>query len=295
MNWDNLKYFLAVVQLGSIRAAARELNVDPATVSRRIKQFEASVGKRLFERSSNSYATTTLGQEIYNEASNLEERVSAISRRFVAKDNELSGEIRITLHEGLLQPCIMSYFADFCRQHPKIELEILDSERVLSLSKREADMALRICRRPSEHLAGKKVAQLYRACYYATHLIQEVQDPDWQKNTSWICWSDKLRKPGGKIAQDYPEFRSKHKILNINLQASACRAGMGVAILPCFIGDSDPSLTRIPPFTTEYQYDLWLLYHPDLRDNAKIQALSQFLYQRFSDNRQLFEGETFSA
>jgi len=293
MNWDNLKYFLAVAQFGSIRAAAKKLNVDPATVSRRIRQFEDSLGKRLFERSRNGYDTTKLGNEIFEEASNLEEWVNAISRRLVANDKELTGEIRITLHEGLLQPFLMENLAEFSRQHPKIELEILDSDKILNLSKREADLALRFCRQPAEHLIGKKVAQIHRACYYAKHLIDDVKHPEWPNKTSWICWNDKLRRPIGKIAREYPRFNSKHKIFNINLQASACRAGMGVAILPCFIGDSDPTLSRIPPYTSEYKYDLWLLYHPDLRDNSKIQAITQFLYQCFEKHQALFEGKNF--
>ncbi|SMF56539.1 DNA-binding transcriptional regulator, LysR family [Alteromonadaceae bacterium Bs31] len=295
MNWDDLKYFLAVARHGSVRSAAQALDVNHATVSRRIRHFEQALGLRLFERTARGYEKTHHAEEIYQEALHLEERLSAVSRKLAGKDKQLSGDIRITLHEGLLQQYLMDDLAAFSAQHPGIELEIIDSSRALNLSNREADIALRFCQQPPEHLVGRKLASIHRACYYAANRIEELKAADWQKKTNWLSWSDTLRRPVGQIARDYPRFRPRHKIMNVSLQVAACRAGMGVGILPCFIGDSDPQLLRIAPYTSEHKYDLWLLYHPDLRSSVKIRTLVKFLYARMEQHRGLFEGEAFST
>jgi DNA-binding transcriptional LysR family regulator len=286
MNWDDLKYFLAVARNGSVRGAAQALDVNHATVSRRIRHFEEALGQRLFDRTPSGYEKTHFAEQIYRDALHLEERLYAVTRKLAGQDQKLSGEIRLTLHDGLLQQFLMDDFAVFCEQYPDIELEILDSSRTLNLANREADIALRFSMDPPDYLVGRKAAEVYRACYVAADKIDEY-DP---KTASWIGWSDSQRRPIGKIAKEYPKLDSRHKIMNANLQLSACRAGMGVGILPCFLGDADPQLVRIPPHTAEHKFDLWLLYHPDLRKNSKIQTFVQFLYERFDAHKDLFEG-----
>lgn len=110
---------------------------------------------------------------------------------------------------------------------------------------------------------------------------------------NWIGWTDKQRRPIGKVARDYPRFGSKHKIVSAVLQAQACKSGMGVAILPCFMADNDPELIRIPPYTSEHKFDLWILSHPDLRKNRKIQTFVRFITERVMVKRALIEGEAF--
>ncbi|WDE11952.1 LysR family transcriptional regulator [Thalassomonas haliotis] len=129
MNWDDLKYFLAVCRMGSIRAAAAELNVNHATVSRRINNFEASLGQRLFERSAKGYIRTKIADEIYRESSHLEERLSTVSRQVAGKDNSLCGDIRITLPELFARGLLMPGIAEFCKLYPLIHIEIIDSAR----------------------------------------------------------------------------------------------------------------------------------------------------------------------
>ena len=103
-----------------------------------------------------------------------------------------------------------------------------------------------------------------------------------------------MRKPAGKIARDYTKISSKHKILDALLQVKACESGMGVAVLPCFLADSNPNLIRIPPYTSEAKYDLWLLYHPDLRNNIKIQQFIRIVFAGLRSSSDLFEGREYS-
>jgi DNA-binding transcriptional LysR family regulator len=309
MNWDDLKYFLAVSRAGSIRGAATTLGVNHATVSRRINSFEDSLDERLFERSAKKgYVCTEVGQEIYREAVHLEASLGRIERRVVGKDRRMQGFIRVTLPDLLAHGLLMSDFADFSRQYPDIELDIIDSSQNLNLSNREADVAFRLCEQPPDHLIGRKLTTIHRAGYIArnhaksfeTELLIDASEEGiptnklQQSNEShWLGWTDKMRRPGGKIARDYPRLKSKHNILSGLLQVQACKNGMGVAVLPCFCGDADPDLVRIPPFTTEAQYDLWILHHPDMRHNTKIQTFVRFMVDRIHQQRALIEGEQF--
>ncbi|MCJ8338960.1 MAG: LysR family transcriptional regulator [Pseudomonadales bacterium] len=294
MNWDDLKYFLMVARTGSIRAAAIALEVNHATVSRRINNFEASLGQRLFDRSHKGYSKTVMGDEIYQDACHLEERLNSVHRRIAGKDKNLSGDIRVTMPDLLAQDLLMPWFAQFCQQHPEINLEIIDSTKNFNLANREADVAFRLCREPPEHLIGRKLGVLHRACYISETLKLKMLDSHWLAEQSWIGWNDKFRKPIGKIAREYPRLGSKHKIISAGIQASACRQGMGIAILPCLMGDQDPGLVRIPPYTTEAKHHLWILRHPDLRHSAKIQAFVTFMSDKVRNNTDIIEGNNYS-
>jgi len=290
LNWDDLKFFLMVCRTGSIRAAAKELGVNHATVSRRINNFESSLGQRLFDRSAKGYARTAAGDEIYLEASNLEERLNSVERKVAGKDDKLVGEIRVTLPEIFAGPLLMPAFAEFCKLYPEVEIDIADSTEIFNLANRDADVAFRLCQEPPDYLVGRKLGVMHRACYMSVELAPMLEQEGWLETQNWIGWNDKIRRPVGKLAKEYPKFRSKHKIFNGGLQITACKHGMGVAILPCFIGDKDASLMRIPPYTSEGKHDMWILSHPDLRKNAKIQTFVRFMTEYMLEQKDSLEG-----
>ncbi len=294
MNWDDLKFFLAVCRAGSIRAAAKSLNVNHATVSRRINNFEDALGERLFNRGSQGYVPTAAADEIFKEASNLEERLSAVERRVAGKDATLKGDIKITLPDLFAHVFMMPDLADFCRLYPQIDLEIIDSTRAFNLANREADVAFRLCDEPPEYLVGRRLARVHRSAYIARSLIPKLQEPGWQEQLNWLGWSDKMRRPIGKIARNYLPFSSKHKIMSASIQGEACRQGLGVSMLPCFYGETLEGVVRLPPYTSEHKFDLWILSHPDMRKNAKIQTFVRFMTERIMSKRALIEGEEFT-
>lgn len=293
LNWDDLKFFLAVCRAGSVRAAANQLGVNHTTVSRRINSFEKEMGQRLFERSSKGYIRTKLAEEIFNEASYLEERLSSVERKVVGQDAVLSGEIRVTLPDLLGIDLLMPGIAEFVSKYPNIEIDMVDSVKELNLANREADVAFRIVKEPPEYLIGRKLAVIHRACYISKACKDAMLDPEWLSQQNWIGWTDKQRRPVGVLAREYPKFTSKHKISNGNLQREACRLGMGISILPCFKGDIDAGLVRVPPYLSEAKYDLWILSHPDMRQNKKIQTFVRFMTEFVSNQKALIEGEMF--
>lgn len=293
LNWDDLKFFIAVCRTGSVRAAGQELGVNHATVSRRINNFEQSLGERLFERTQSGYVRTRLGDEIYNEASYLEDRLNSVERKIIGNDDNLVGEIRVTMPELLGQHLLIEGIAQFASLHPNIDIQIIGTLKTLNLANREADVAFRICDEPPEYLIGRKLATIHRACYMARKDLPKLKDPNWLPNQNWIGWTDKERRPIGKIAREYPKFISKHKIANSDFQMLACANGMGISIVPCLMGDANTDLVRIPPYTSEAKNQLWVLSHPDLRKNAKIQTFVRFMTDFVINKKPLIEGQDF--
>ncbi|MGJ8681642.1 LysR family transcriptional regulator [Paraglaciecola sp.] len=290
MNWDDMKIFLVLCQEGSIRMAANKLSINHTTVSRRINKLELTLGKRLFDRETTGYRLTRTGEEIYDELNVIESRLNQIERKIMGEDNTLSGDIRITMPDIIAEHLLMPGLAKFSQEYPEIQIEIKESAKMFNLVNREADVAFRVVKEPPEYLIGRKLASIHRACYMSARYKHRLDDNQWLKQQNWIGWTDKITKPIGQLARDYPKFKSKHKIANGNLNAAACKEGMGVAFLPCFIGDADPELVRIPPRKSEDKNDLWILSHPDLRKNSKIQCFVRFMTNYLQSQQDLIEG-----
>lgn len=290
MNWDDLKYFLAVARAGSIRGAAKDLSVSHATVSRRINSFEQQLGFSLFHRSGNGYAKTRAGEEIYAQAVHLEDTLHNVHRLAGGKDGKLSGTIRVTAADIVAEHLLIEPIGHFAKAYPNIDIHILDSVRSLNLANREADVAIRVCQKPPEHLIAHRLAGVYRSAYTPVENQPYLNDGSWLAQQHWIGWTDKMRKPVGQLATDYPKFDSRHGIVNTNLLVKACKQDMGIAILPCFIGDKDPQLIRVPPYTSEHKFELWMLIHPDLRDNAKVREFKCYMQKALAQHQDLIEG-----
>lgn len=256
MNWDDMKIFLVVCQQGSIRAAAETLKINHSTVSRRINKLELSLGKRLFNRDVNGYQLTRVGEEVYEDISAVDNKFHQIERRLAGDNEALTGEVRVTMPDTFGEHLLVPGIAKFSQQYPDIQIEIKESIKLFNLMNREADVAFRVVKEPPEYLIGRKLATIHRACYISKKYAKHITDKAWLNQQNWIGWTDKVTKPIGQLARDYPKFLSKHKIAGGNLNRRACVEGMGIAFLPCFIGDADENLIRIPPYTSEPKYGL---------------------------------------
>ena len=208
----------------------------------------------------------------------------------LGNNKTLSGEIRVTLPNTLSQELFIEDFAIFAKTYPNINLEIIESCRSFNLINREADVAIRVSNSPLEYLIGTKLANVHRAVYISHIFEDKLHDEECLSQQNWIGWSQKMRQPIGKITENYPKFSSKHSIVSPSLQSKACKLGMGIAVLPCFIGDPYPQLVRVPPYISEKKYELWLLSHPDLRNNTKIQTFLKFIKNRLNNKAALIEG-----
>jgi len=293
MDWDDIRYFLTVSRTGSIRGAAIQLEVNHSTVSRRIAQLEKKLRVRLFDKLPSGYIITPAGEEIISFASLIEIQTSAIERQIFGRDTELSGKLRITLSEALATHLLMGDFEKFTQKYPGINIELVISDEEFSLSKREADVAIRITQgSPPDHLVGRRILTLSQ-CTYATH--EYISRNDILNNPAsihWIGWDDDAPLPQWIKNSDFPNSPIQHQVDHIIAQLAAAKAGLGISILPCFLGDPEPSLQRVPGATVKSSRDIWLLTHHDLRQTARVRVFSEFMTNAIRQHVDLLEGRS---
>jgi len=287
MDWDDLRFYLAVARKGSIRAASEVLAVNPSTVSRRIDVLEKKLGVRLFERLPTGYVLTSTGEEIIESAQHIEDEVARLDRQVNGRDARLSGVLRITMPTILSTHLLMPDLAAFAVSYPGIQLELAISNEELNLKKREADVAIRLTANPPEYAVGRRILTP-KKCIYASHQYIEQHDPE---KMQWLGWEDTEPIPAWIKESVFPNSPIYHQSDDLHVQIEAAKAGMGMAMLPCFVGDSEPKLKRLTTETSTACGDIWVLTHKDLHNTARVRAFIDFMVAAFEKHRDLIEGK----
>ncbi len=287
----DLRTLLAIAREGTLAGAARRLRVNHSTVFRRLATIEGRLGTRLFERQGGNYVTTTAGEDLLRTAERVEAEVEALERRLSGHDLRLTGSLRLTAPDDIAEVMVMPALASFRESYPDITVELIVDNRMLNLTRREADVALRPTRRPPETLAGRRIAGLASAVYAAAG--RRPPGTDELATQRWIAWEEGAGPPAAArwLADNVDRHNIGFRSNSLFNQASAARAGLGLALLPCFLGDGDPELQRVGKPVPALDTELWLLTHPDLQRSARIRALLDLLYERLRRQRALFEGD----
>jgi DNA-binding transcriptional LysR family regulator len=279
MEWDDLKHFLAVARSGSLTEAARALKASAATVGRHIETLETRLGARLFEHRSTGYVLTPVGQSVMVRAEEAEAAVLAVEREVQGVDRRLSGKVRIATTEDLATMIIVPALPTFRVEHPGIEIEIIGRLDLSNLTRRDADLALRTVRPEKGDLLVRRIGAVDLALYASRAYAQErgvsEGNVDFAK-VEIITWLEELATlRGGQWLAE--RARDSHVSLRVNtsrLLFDACRAGLGVAVLPCFGADADPDLVCLEQVRS---VDVWVVMHRDLGTTARIRAVAAFL------------------
>ncbi len=294
INWDDIRLFLALARHGSARAAGEILGVSHTTVARRAEQLESDLGTRLFDRDVRGYRPTGAGETLLGQAQRAEEAIITAERQLQGRDTQLSGEIRLTAPDIIATHLIMKDLVTFTRQYPDIDLQVMMSYDVFDLARREADVAIRVLgegRQPPEDLVGRRLVTI-ASCYYASPDYLEKHDPsNKQSGARWIGWGEEEQFPDWVKASPFPDIPARGKLNNAAVQAEAAKQGMGLATLPCFVGDTTEGLCRIPNTEPYDNYEVWLLSHPDLRDAARLRTFRRFIAEVFDTKRPLLTGQ----
>ena len=294
LNWDDLRIFLSLCRAGSVRATGEALGISHSTVARRIDGFERDLDVRLFDRLSTGFSLTQAGEDLLQASTQIEEELFAATRRITGQDARMVGEVRVTLPDVLATHLLMPDLLQFSQRFPEIDLEIIASYEVLNISQREADIALRLLSaggQPPEHLVGRKLVSACR-CAYATPEYLDTHDlTDTDNPTArWIGWDDQVRFPDWVRASAYPHVPVYGRLNNALMQLRAAKVGMGLAMLPCFMGDAQPDLVRLPGETPLNNFDLWILTHHDLRDTARMREFRQYITRVIEGYHDLLTG-----
>jgi DNA-binding transcriptional LysR family regulator len=288
MEWDDLKHFLAVARAGSLADASRQLRTSPATVGRRVAALEARLGARLFNRNQTGYTLTETGSAIVSKAEEVEEAVLSVEREALGRDLNVSGRVRLATSDELAANVITPHFSEFRRCYPRILLEIVARIELANLSRREADIALRTARPEQSNLVVRRTGwwkcALYAAkSYAAAHKLKPGIHNF--SNLDIITWTEEFAhmRGGPWFAEHAPDATVALQASSRRIQYGACRAGVGLAILPCLSADHDPDLIRLLPPEQVSVVELYLVTHRDLAQTARVRAVLDFFYQSISD------------
>ncbi len=289
-NWDDRRFFLAVAREGSVNKAAKRLDVNRTTVLRRITAFEETLGVRLFERLPNGYFTTAAGEDMKRAVEQVEGFINDADRRLAGRDARLSGTIRISIPSALAIRLLMNDLTTFAKEHPDIRLEIMTTYDMPDLARREADVAIRISNDPPEDLVGRRILKVARAAYVSAKFLPNCDDEEAQQQLSWIGWTLDSSSLQWVEDSDHPDLPVSTIITDPNATIKALSLGLGMSILPCFMGDQESDLYRMPPGRLQQQADLWILTHKDLRNTARIRKFTSFIADALLRHHDLLEG-----
>jgi len=273
INWDNLRYVLMVANKGSIAAAARELEVNRTTVLRRINKFQENLNCRIFDRGDSGYVLTPEAEEMINAAREVENTLFNMQRQIAGHELKLEGELRVTTTDSFMLSLLGPHLASFRQLHPHIVVDILVTNSLLDLHRRDADVAIRPTRYPDANLVGRRLCDIEFGVYTAPEILPAL-DRDSILSARWIGFADSLQStPLGAWLDATVKPR------NICLRCDsfvavrvAAEFGIGLALLPCFLGDDSGGLVRLELPTAELATGLWILTHPDLARSARVNA-----------------------
>lgn len=284
MNWDDVRFFIAVAREGSVTRAAEALGVNYTTVARRISALENRLNTRLFDRIANGHVMTAAASSVLDRALAMEKEMIALDRTVFGQDEKLSGKLRLATIDIAATYLVFPHFADFLQRYPDIELEISVSDAEVDISRREADIVLRMVEgEPPQDAIGVHVADVEFSIYGSTTYLATRPDLN-TASTQILRW---LLVPGQRelpalfrsdwITKIFPLARPGMRIDSMVVMLSALRHGFGICGLPRFVGDAEPKLAMVPNTLAEQKMSLWLLHHADLRKTSRVRVLRDFL------------------
>jgi DNA-binding transcriptional LysR family regulator len=291
LDWGHLRFFLELVRTGSHARAARRLGVDRNTVARHVATLEVELGVALFERGPQGWSQTLAGQELAELAGRVEENVLALARHVDARDPALRGTARLTTVPHLAAHLLAPALPRLRQRHPDLMLEVMADARAFDLSRREADLALRMGRPLGSGLVARRLSQVAFAFYAAT-----TTDAGSRGAVDFRADPFLGEEGGGHDAQEHwldalaPERRVVHRCNSTAALLAAARHGIGVTQLPCYIGDAEPALRRLDGPVPRSQ-EIWLLVHGDLRRTPRIRAVIDWIDETIELARPALRGE----
>ena len=283
MDWDDLRYVLAVARAGSALRAAHALKVNQTTVARRIAHMEAAVGAALFESKQNGQMLTPLGKNIAAAAERMESEVVALQSAIAAQQRMLSGSVRFTSSEGYASRVIAPCLIEFRKQYPHITVELFIDDRRLDIARGEADVAVRAGSKPEgAGIVAQRLPDAHWTVYCSRAYAEEHGVParpdDLNKHAIVGLEGAMANLPAFLwLKQVAPDANISARSNSLTSLASALKAGLGVGPLSCFIGDTEPDLLRCFPPIRELDAEVWLIIREEIRHAPHVRAFVDFL------------------
>lgn len=279
---------MAVARGGSISGGANRLNVQHSTVSRRIRSLEQQLGTALIERKKSGLELTRAGEDLKVSATRMELEVLSLEGTLSNQNDIAAGELYVSAINNMASTVLIPIFAEFSRRHPDIRLHIQVSNKYVSLAERQADIAIRLTNTPQETLVGTRLATVASTVYgsadYLRSLAETGSAPRWlgiECCAFHRSWTNRA----------CPDHSHNFYVDDTLLTLSALKQDLGLAYLPCFMGDAASKLARFCPPDPSHDLGLWLLYHPDLRGNRRVRMFREHIIAEIAGLRPRFEGK----
>lgn len=289
MDWDDLQTFLAIAREGSLSGAARALKTTQPTMGRRLAQMEKRIGARLLERHPRGYVLTSLGETILGNVERIEAEVMATERTITGKDIALEGTVRVTSVDVIASRIIVPAISLMQCTHPKIIVELIPDARSLNLSKREADIAIRMVRFENTDLVTKKLGTMKTGFFASKSYLKNFGVPNKFNSDKHLIINvleDQMHLEEPKaLTASFPNAHTNIKTNSREAMVQACKMGMGIACLPKRRATEESELVEIEADIKAPERDIWLGVHSDLRHMPRIRAVIDAISKEFDKHK----------
>jgi DNA-binding transcriptional LysR family regulator len=296
-DWDDLRVFLTLSREGSLTAAARKLEVSHPTVARRIKALEDSIGTRLFDRLPDKFVPTAAGEELLLDAEAMERAAESIDRRSAGLAADTThGTVRLSAGEAMAG-FIARHLPRLRRNLQCVEFELVASHQLANLSRREADLLIRDQVPDLASIVARRLGRVAYAAYASRSQAPADLSREALRGRVWAGFDEDHSYMAGQswVLAVLDGARPAIRVNNWLVLHETVRAGAGLGVLPCYLGDTDATLCRVTPVIEEAAADQWLLVHRDLRALPRVRAVMDALIQLFHEERAAIEGRWASA
>nr|WP_315427187.1 LysR family transcriptional regulator [uncultured Albidiferax sp.] len=266
---------LALVRTGTLAAAGERLAVDPSTVFRSIQRIEKGLGQRLFERSRTGYLPSELAQELASRGEQIEAQLEAARSAAQARPEQVAGSVRITTTDTVLHALVAPALQELHALHPLLAYELHAGNELASLTRRDADIAVRATQRPPPHLVGKHIGPIRVA------LFAGLKSDDTATQASWIAPDDALPEHPSVLwrKKHFPKVAPVYRVNSILTVAELVAQGLGIGVLPLFLAQRRSDLRQLGDVLDAAQTELWLLTHTESRHLRRVHAVYSHLAQ----------------
>ncbi len=293
LEWSDLRVFLAVSASSSFTAAAKALHLDQTTVGRRITSLEATLGTKLFRRGRDGLALTAEGHEVLRLAREMEEAALALERRVGGRDRAVQGPVRMATIETFGIRFLAPRAPVFLRKHPAIAGTLVTSARTVSLTRREADLGVRLERPTQADLVARKLGTYAYALYASpSYLAKRAAAARTDLAAHDVLgFDEELSSIPEAVWLSERTRRYALRSNSFSVLERAAMAGVGVAVLPCFLADGREDLVRLDPSEDVSARSLWVVVHAELATQTRVRAVVDFVTRQFAASRDAFAGK----
>lgn len=277
----DLEVTLAMSRSGTLALAGERLGVDASTVFRALQRIERGLGQRLFDRTRSGYVANELGVELAEHAECVEQALEAARSSVEAVPAQLTGTVRITTTDSILHGLVAPALRELGRANPQLNFELHAGNELVSLTRRDADIAVRVTKKPPQHLVGKRAGPV-RVAIYTAKRGGAVRLADVEAGRcDWIAPDDALPDHPSVTwrKRHFPKVLPRYRVNSILSVLELVALGMGVGILPLFLAEGRKDLVRLTEPLDEAETDLWLLTHVESRHLRRVGAVYTHLAQ----------------